>query len=200
MSPHMFYRVQHDQSRVSYCPRRGFTSEKYLCGDPYDLRTSLDINLIYDFEAHCNKEHVPTSLISLCSSPHRTLDRAQTEQGSNNRCGVLVYKIYAGGWQNRDMDYFHAQDFAKEIQEVHDEKVIDYGNWEYLEDEYLVLNRIPKAAVVGVWNVQQFENYLNGGAQRGRTQTGFRPAERTRTYLPNVDYVDFENGIYVSLA
>jgi len=159
MHPCVFYRVQHDSSRVTYCPRTGFTSEKQLRGDPCHLRRSLDIGLVHDFEAHCNKDHVPTPLISVCSCPHLTLERAQTEQ-RYGRTGIKIYKIYAGGWrQGRPywhIDLFDARGFAKEIQQVYKEKVIEPESWDYLEDEYLVINNIPNAVVVGWLDLEVF--------------------------------------------
>ena len=170
MSPLEFYRVQHDTSRVRYSSNTGFTSEKPLAGNSYSLRMSLDDDLIYEFEAHCNKHHVPTALISMCSSADLALERAHQEE-RYGRTGVRIYKIYAGyktyvgGGQPRIwnwyIDPFSAQEFAKRVQAKHKVKVIDEWNWEYLEDEYLVLNTIPRAAVAEAsWNVQQFEKCM----------------------------------------
>ena len=184
MPPLIFYRVQHDRSRVEYSPDIGFTAEGPLspdigftaegplAGNPSSsrLRRNLDEDLVNEFKAHCNKHHIPTALISICSSPDLALERADQEE-RNGRTGVRIYKIYAGyntyrggsqqGRWNRHVDAFDARKFAKQVQNKYKEKVIEEWNWEYLEEEYLVLNRIPRAAVALVsWNVREFEQCM----------------------------------------
>ena len=148
MAPRVFFRVQHDSSRVTYSHSRGFSAESYLHGNSRNLRRTLDDSLVENFEDHCNKIHTPTALISVCSSPQHTLDYAEELRDVYHREGIRIYEIHA----DRNTHYFHAQQFARDIKRAQGRQVIEYDNWEYLEDEYLVINNIPQNAVVGVWS------------------------------------------------
>ena len=156
MAPRVFYRVQHNDSQVTYYPSIGFITANSLNGDPEHLCQTLDNHLVDNFENHCNKAHTPTALISVCSSQKLTLERAQHEEQVNGRrSGVLIYEIH----ENRETYFFHAQQFARAVEQWKG-KVILRKNWRYLENEYLSVNVLPSSAVAWIWDVQGFQDCM----------------------------------------
>ena len=151
------YRVQHNESQVTYEFSTGFKAKGTLDGDHHHLRKTLNNSLVANFRNHCNKIPISTALISICSSPERTLERAHVASDSYERSGVRIYEIHV----DREIYCFHAQKFAKDIKRKQKRKVIARRNWYYLGDEYLVINNIPGTAVRKMWSdLDRFADYL----------------------------------------
>ena len=140
MGPHIFFRVEDDESRARYRGRAGIFAE--------DRKTRVDFNswdeeLLSQVERHLEwRNRVPTPFISMyCDegAAHREANRRIDREKDN----VRVYKI--------NMRRSHERREYRDLRRLADGLDFDIPDcaWNNSKYEYIFLHHVPNSAVVG---------------------------------------------------
>jgi len=148
----VFYRVHHEGSQAEYSELDGFKAKSKIRGDLRSLLRDLTSRgqIVRHFKNHSNRVLVDTALISMCSSPEITLERALRERNE-----AVIYEIHPWKATVR-FEYRGSRELARRISSLTGKAAVEYQYWAQLEQEFVAFNQIPREAIVRCWSVEEF--------------------------------------------